>query len=284
MKRAAIAAFAVLATAAPAHAATLSPYSLHAGPLPVHGYAMTIDAGLGVLDVTFTRKVPGMEQTHQYTWNHVQVTAPRDMRRGRLRADLGSFGSIDLRFRPTGAIHKLKLGPGCIGTELNRHRLGRLTGTFRLVADATFFGTVTAGRLPADLTRTGDSICRSTGTAPEFPGPLTLANDGGPANSNLLVVALKGGRSYQDITVDAGHVLHEITSTGTAGSFTGSTKGVTVLGPAPGFSGTLTYTATKRSDRFDTTGTLSGDYTALFDSIAPVTFPAGTKAQVSGPS
>jgi hypothetical protein len=152
------------------------------------------------------------------------------------------------------------------------------------VADTTFFGTVTASRLPADLTRAGNSICRSTGTAPEFPGPLTLASDSGPANANLLVVASKGGRSYQDITVDTGHVLHEITSHGPAGSFTGTTKAVTVLGPAPGFSGTLSYTATKRKDRFDTTGTLSGDYTALFDSIAPVTFPAGTKAQVSGPS
>lgn len=284
MRCAAIAAFAVLTAAAPAQAATLSSYSLHAGPLPVHGYAMTVDASQGSLEVTFTRTAPGMSQTHQYSFRHAQVTAPTDMRRGRLTADLGAFGSIDLRFRPSGAIHKLKLGPGCIGTEPDRHRVGRVTGTFRLVADTTFFGTVTASRIPAGLTRAGDSICRSTGTAPEIPGPLTLANDGGPPSTDLLVVALKGGRSYQNITVGSGHVLHEITSTGPAGSFTGSTQAVTVLGPAPGFSGTLAYTATKRSDKFDTTGTLSGDYTALFDSIAPVTFPAGTKAQVSGPS
>jgi hypothetical protein len=284
MKRAAIAtSFAVLASAAPAHAATGTPYSLHAGPLPVHGYAMTVDASLGILTITFTRTAPGTSQSHVYSFSHVQVTGRRDIRRGRLTADLGRFGRLDLRFRPSGAIHKRKLGPGCIGTEPDRHRIGRVTGTFRLVADTTFFGTVTASRLPADLTRAGNSICRSTGTAPEFPGPLTLANDGGPVSTSLLVVALKGGRSYQDVTVDAGHVLHEITSTGPAGSFTGSTQAATVHG-APGFSGTLAYTATKRKDAFDTTGTLNGDYTALFDSIAPVTFPAGTKAQVSGPS
>jgi hypothetical protein len=282
MRRIALAAVAVLlASAAPAHAALLSPYSLHAGPLPVHGYAMTIDASLGILNITFTRTVPGTSQSHVYSFNHVQVSGTRDMRRGRLRADLGRFGSLDLRFRPSGAIHKRKFAPNCFGPEPDRHRIGRVTGSFRLVADTTFFGTVTASRLHADLTRAGMSICSATGSAPEFPGPLTLASDVGAAN--LLVVRQKGGRSYQDITVDSRHVLHEITSTGPAGSFTGSTQGTTVLG-APGFSGTLTYTATKRKDKFDTTGTLSGDYTALFDSIGPVTFPAGTKAQVSGPS
>jgi hypothetical protein len=279
MKTAAVAAVAALAAAAPAQAA--SQYSLHAGPLNVRGYAMTVDASHDSVDVTFTRAAPGTRQTHAYTFEHVRLTAPTNLRGGRLKGDLGRFGSIDLRFRRTGAIHKRGPGPHCDGPA-DRHRAGRLTGTFRLVVDTTFFGTVTAHRLNADLTRFGGSVCATAGAAPEFPGPLTLVS-GGDTETSLTIVRRRGGSSSQDLTVSTAipDAVHEIESTGPAGSFTGSTTAATVHA-APGFSGTLAYAATKRHSRFATDGALSGDYTALFDSLGPVTFTG--PASVTGPS
>jgi hypothetical protein len=241
---------------------------------------MTLDASNDGVLITFERTAPGTRQTHTYQFEHVHLRAQRNLRTGRLAGRLGSFGSIDLRFRRSGAIHTRKLAPQCSGPR-DRHRRGRLTGSFRLVADTTFFGTVTASRLPADLTRQAGEVCATTGAAPEFPGPLTLtAGDG--TTMSLLVIARKGGRSSQQISVSTPHpdVDHEIDSTGPAGSFTGSTGAATVQA-APGFSGSLSYTATKRHNRFSTDGALSGDYTALFDSIPAVSVPG--PASVTGP-
>ena len=99
----------------------------------------------------------------------------------------------------------------------------------------------------------------------------------------MLVIAGKDGRSRQEVSVNTRHpdVDHDIISTGPAGSFTGSTAGVTIQA-APGFSGTLSYAPTKRTNKFVTKGTAGGDFTALFDSIPPLTIsgPAG----VTGPS
>jgi hypothetical protein len=288
MRHAAIAVLVVLATAAPARAQVqpisvqdVSSYALKAGPLAVHGYQMTLDVSDDSVLITFERTAPGTRQTHTYQFDHIHLTAPRNLRTARLSGRLGNFGSIDLRFRRTGAIHTRKPAPQCSGPR-DRHRRGRLTGTFRLVADTTFFGTVTASRLPADLTRQSGSVCSSTGAAPEFPGPLTLdAGDG--TITTVLMIAGKDGRSSQDVSVNTQHpdVQHEIESTGPAGSFTGSTAGVTIQA-APGFSGTLSYTPAKRSNKFVTKGTVSGDYTALFDSIAPLTITGA--ASVTGPS
>ena len=291
MRSAAIAVLVVLATAAPAQARPaqvqpvsvqdLSSYELTAGPLAVHGYQMTLDASNDSVLITFERTAPGTRQTHTYQFEHIHLTAQRNLRTGRLSGRLGSFGTIDLRFRRSGAVHLRKLAPQCSG-PLDRHRRGHLTGTFRLVADTTFFGTVTASRLRADLTRQSGGVCSATGAAPEFPGPLTLdAGDG--TVTTVLMIAGKGGRSSQDVSVITEHpdVQHEIEATGPAGSFTGSTAGVTIQA-APGFSGTLSYTPTKRSNKFVTKGTVSGDYTALFDSIAPLTVSGA--AGVTGPS
>lgn len=288
MKRILVAALALTA-AAPA-TARADAHRLHAGPLAVHGYAMTLDVQtfgrVGSLDVTFRRRAGGVAQTHTYTFGrHVRLTAPRDLRTGRLRASLDGLGRIDLRFRRSGAIHKTKRDPTCGGPK-PRRRLGRLTGTFRFTVDKTFFGTVTARRLRGSLTRIPDGV-HCTGVAPfESPPPGLELTAGDQQNTMLDVLRLHDGRSRQtfSVTGNAPEAIHTIAATGPAGSFTGNQDAATVTGAAPAFSGSLTYTATSHimGPVRSSEGTATGDLTANFDSIGPQRVPATDEASVAG--
>jgi hypothetical protein len=289
MKRTLAAALAV-AAAAPAAPARAETHRLHAGPLAVHGYAMTLDVQasgrVASLDVTFRRRAGGVRQSHTYTFlRHVRLTAPRDLRTGRLRASLDGLGRIDLRFHRTGAIHKTKRDPTCGGPK-PRRRLGRLTGTFRFTVDRTFFGTVTARRLPGSLTRILNGT-HCTGVAPFESAPPGLSLFAGDQQFTMLdVLRLGDGRSRQTFSVTGNKpaAIHTISAVGPAGSFTGDRDAATVTGAAPAFSGSLTYTAT--SHMFgpvpSTEGTATGDLTANFDSIGPQRVPATDDASMEG--
>jgi hypothetical protein len=94
IRPAAIAALIAL-SAAPARAA--DSFRVHAGPVSVRGYAMTLDAATfkrtASLDVTFTRNGADTTQSHAYSFiRRIRLTAPRGLRSGRLRADLGALG------------------------------------------------------------------------------------------------------------------------------------------------------------------------------------------------
>jgi hypothetical protein len=289
MKRALLAA--LLATAAvPAAPARAEVHRLHAGPLAVHGYAMTLDAQAfgrtASLDVTFTKRAGTVRQTHEYTFGrHVRLTAPRNLATGRLRATLDGLGRIDLRFHRTGAIHKTKRDPTCGGPK-PRRRLGRVTGSLRFAVDKTFFGTVTAHRLAASLTRIPNGV-HCTGVAPfesAPPGLELLAGD--QQSTQLDVLRLAGGRSRQTFSVTGitPEAIHTLSAVGPAGSFTGDRDAATVTGAAPAFSGSLTYTATSHifGPVPSTEGTARGDLTANFDSIGPQRVPPDDDASMAG--
>jgi hypothetical protein len=288
MKRTLVFALAIAAAApATAHA---QGRRLHAGPLAVHGYAMTLDVQTfgrtGSLDVTLTKRGGGVKQTHTYTFGrHVRLTTPRNLRTGRLRATLDGLGSIDLRFRRTGAIHKTRQLPTCGGPK-PRRRLGRLTGTVRFKVDTTFFGTVSAHRFPGSLTRIPNGL-HCTGVAPfESPPPGLELLAGDQQSTMLDVLRLPDGRSRQTFSVTGitPEAVHTITATGPAGSFAGDREAATVTGAAPAFTGSLTYTATAHINGPipTTTGTARGDLTALFDSIGPQRVPPDDDASLEG--
>ena len=278
-----------LTAAAPA-TARADAHRLHAGPLAVHGYAMTLDVQtfekVGSLDVTFTKRAHGVKQTHTYTFGrHVKLTAPRNLRTGRLRASLDGLGRVDLRFRRTGAIHKTKRDPTCGGPK-PRRRLGRLTGTFRFTVDRTFFATVTARRFHGSLTRILNGT-HCTGVAPFESAPPGLSLFAGDQQfTQLDVLRLPGGRSRQTFSVTGSKpaAIHTISAVGPAGSFTGNRDAATVTGAAPAFTGSLTYTATAHlfGPVPSTQGTATGDLTANFDSIGPRRVPATDDASMEG--
>jgi hypothetical protein len=215
----------------------------------------------------------------------VRLTAARDLRSGRLRGSLDGLGSVDLRFRRTGAIHKARRDPNCRGPK-PRRRLGRLSGTFRLTVDTTFFGTVSAGRLAGALTRVPNGV-RCTGVTPFESAPPGLELFAGDQQFSMLdVLRLKDGRSRQTFSVTGNkpEAVHTITATGPVGSFTGDREAATVTGAAPAFTGTLTYTATSHQlgPVPSTEGTATGDLTAYFDSIGPQRVPATDEASAAG--
>ena len=290
MRRTVILALALSAAfAAPARAA--DSYRLHAGPLAVHGYAMTVDVSTfentASLDVTFRRTGGGVRQTHAYSFlKRVRLTAPRNLRTGRVRAALGTLGRIDLGFRRTGAVHRTKQLPGCGGPK-PRRRLGRLTGTFRFKVDTTFFGTVRASRLRAALTRVPAGV-HCTGAIPFEgpPGPLTLfAGDQQRASFEVRQLSADG-RSRQTFVASTNHpdAVHTLVATGPSGSFIGSQDAATVVGAAPAFSGTLTYAATSHTagPPPSTAGRLTGALIASFDSIGAQAVPTNEDAAMSG--
>jgi hypothetical protein len=287
VRAAALFAALILTSAAPAHAA--DSFRLHAGPVSIRGYAMTLDAATfkrtASLDVTFTRKGAETTQSHVYSFiRHVRLTAPRGLRSGRLRADLGALGRVDLRFRRTGAIHRTRQLPTCAGPK-PRRRLGRVTGTFRLVADTTFFGTVRAHRLRGALTRVPSGV-HCTGAIPFENPPGTLTLDAGDQRAALEVQQVAGGRSLQTLTVttDNPAVTHTLVALGPAGTFTGSQDAATVTGAAPAFTGSLRYAATSHvfGPVPSTEGTTTGDLTGNFDSIGPQPVPLTTDASMTG--
>jgi hypothetical protein len=289
MRRALAAAVAV-AAAAHAAPALADAHRMHAGPVAVHGYAMTLAVqtfgGVASLDVTFTKRGGGVTQTHTYTFSrHVRLSAAQDLRTGRLRARLDGLGAIDLRFRRTGAIHQTKRDPTCLGPK-PRQRLGRLTGTLRFKVDTTFFRTVTAHRMRGSLTRIPKGV-HCTGAIPfeSAPPGLTLFS-GDQQNTMLQVLRLPDGRSRQTYSVTGRkpEAVHTLTATGPVGSFTGDRNAATVTGAAPTFTGTFSYTATGQlfGPVPSTEGTTAGDLTASFDSIGPQRVPPDDQASMEG--
>jgi hypothetical protein len=274
-------------TAAPARAA--DGYRLHAGPLTVRGYAMTLDVSTfqraASLDVTFARRTANVTQMHDYTFTrHVRLTAPRGLATGRLHADLGALGTVDLRFRRSGAIHRTQQLHDCRGPKPRRRR-GHLTGTFRLVADSTFFGTVRAQRLAATETRIPSGV-RCTGAVPFENAPGTLTLDAGDQGTALEVQQGPGNASLQRLTVTTSpRVTHTLIALGPAGSFTGTRDAATVIGAAPAFTGSLRYAATlhQQGPVPSTEGNASGDLTGHFDSIGPQLVPESADATMTGP-
>lgn len=288
--RRALAAAVVLAAAGHAAPALADAHRMHAGPVAVHGYAMTLSVqtfgGVASLDVTFTKRGGGVTQTHAYTFfRHVRLSQANDLGSGRLRATLDGLGRIDLRFRRTGAIHKTKRDPTCLGPK-PRQRLGRLSGTLRFKVDTTFFGTVTARRMKGSLTRIPKGV-HCTGAVPfeSAPPGLTLFS-GDQQNTMLQVLRLADGRSRQTYSVTGRkpEAVHTLTATGPAGSFAGDRNAATVTGAAPAFSGTLSYTATGQlfGPVPSTEGKATGDLTASFDSIGPQRVPPDDAASVTG--
>ena len=273
---------ALLFLTAPAATAGAQTTELHAGPLAVQGYRMTIDAmrfeGELSMDVTFRRTAGGARQEHVYHFDRgLSLQARRDLRRGRLRADLGAMGRVDLRFgegarAAPGRVYEIffRFGPRA------RQRRGTVRGTFELVADTGFFGTVRSGKLRGWVKRTAADV-HCTGALPGF-GPTSdaLSAESSTAGVRMLLRAERIGdgrvREQFSVITEQPKVTHTIVATAPAESFTtsGDRSAATLTGVAPMLSGTLRFTA-KRQHKYPpyASGTVEGDLVAAFDSTGP---------------
>lgn len=155
------AAAAALALPAAAHADT----SVIGGPLKVRDYQMTVigsDAAQDSLMVLFSRTSGGSSQQHMYSFDSGVTVTPTS-----IKGSLGRFGAVNLKL--SGAkTAKGSVPAGCSGNAGTTKR-GTLKGSFKLVADTTYFKTVTASSLKGMAASGGSIRCEGSGTS-SVPG------------------------------------------------------------------------------------------------------------------
>jgi hypothetical protein len=257
-----------------------------AGPLKVKDYAMTVsatDSKRDNLTVMFRRVAGKGQQMHMYSFSKgVKVTANPALSKARIKGSLGKYGKIDLALRGPGAVRRGATPKGCTG-KAGKLRAGTLKGTFRLIADSTYFKRVSASTLKAQLATGGKLKCdtRDTGGGGGGGGGATgtvtlMSTTTGPQGMlTLMMMRTRSGAVTQQVmrTDDAAatapaSIMHMINTRGTSAAFEpaadlSSARGT---GVTPFLSGSFTFAADTAMGDF-ATGELSGDLAARFDSI-----------------
>ncbi len=259
-------------------------------PFTYKGYSWTLQvSGQGAqasLTISAIKQVGSASQMHVYSFRTgVRFTVDKNLSTAHLTASLGSFGTMKAAFRASGKLAARSLPAGCTGPKF-LGRSGSLTG-FAFVADTTFFKKVAKTPVNAALSRPsgpGQINCAGTGagTTPK-PTAGTVALMGTRTEAPMLSVMASrsaSGAVTEVVTVNdrrgTATIMHMITSRAPTSAFTTTTdlSSATVTGVAPFLSGTLTFTSSGGYGSV-ATGTLSGSFTARFDSIGAQT-PAST--------
>lgn len=261
-----------IAVAVPA-AAAAAPHAVIAGPVTVHGYAMSVVGVTGerVLTVQLERRHAGSIQEHVYTFT------TKGIRVGdrRIRATLGRLGAVDLRLVAGDDTH---LPAGCRGHALSA---GTWTGSLTLAADTTYFHTIRARRLPGAALPVDGTECDPPGAPTSAPaGPTLQSTSGRPVltaadhTATVLLTTHRGGASI----VHAATAPSTITPAADLSAATLNPKGSLLTGSVAFAGSTAAATAADGPAGQTAVGALTGSLTAHFDSIGAVTVATGTKA------
>lgn len=281
-------------------------FSIATSPVSVHGYGMslfvTATEGAKTASLTITFSVTAPKQRHPTQSHSYSFTLPAgalDVSVGLARASIDTGTGMAKQGAITMAMKKL--GPIQTSTDdcgTTKTRTGTLAGSFKLVADTTFFHTVKQSSLPATLTKHVSAPCSQPAT-PCTPGTTltssnaernmflsanrTSSNGGGPAVSEVL--------SYvQNATASApATISHLIQVSGApkaalspSADLTSATLNGSVAKPyltgSVAFTGSTTSAAcSKTLNRIISTGTVTGKLVAHFDSVGDRGFTAGKK-------
>jgi hypothetical protein len=236
--------------------------SVVGGPLKVRDYQMSVigsDGAKDSLSIVFSRTSGGSSQQHMYLFDSGVTVTPTS-----IKGSLGRYGAIDLKLSGARSA-KSSVPAGCTGDPGTTKR-GTLKGSLRLVADSSYFRTVTAKSLPG-MASVGGSI-RCDGGASGGPGAGTGAaggpmvtvskTDGGGMFTFSATAKAQSAMVMDDAAQTApAQIMHIISAQGAG------LKGDSVPGISPFIGGAGTFSGS-------VSGTLSGDLTAKFDSIGPV--------------
>ncbi|HEU4657370.1 MAG TPA: hypothetical protein VFR97_07585 [Capillimicrobium sp.] len=241
------------------------------GPLKVRAYQMTLvgsDAAKDTLSVVFNRTAGTSSQQHVYTFDRgVKVTSTS------ISGKLGRFGAVNLKLTSASSV-KGTVPKGCTGKPGSTKR-GTLTGSFKLVADTTYFKTLKAGSLRGSSSTGGSLRC----DGPAGPGGPGGPGAGGPtlsmtdqtADGMLTFSATKRTQTAMRMD-DAGatapaRVMHLIAAQGGGLAVSGGDT-ATVKGISPFLAGTGNFSGERAGSM--ATGELSGNLFAKFDSIGAI--------------
>lgn len=225
------------------------------------------------LQLTLTRRGPGRsEQSHDFRVTRgVRFKVAHDLRSARLRASLGGYGRVDLRVARATA----ERGRGCY-TKLHR---SVARGTLKLIPGGSYFGTIIRKTMPVHLgvphacasrrvirgARTNRLLLAGHGLKCPCARFIAL-----PASGELSVSFERaGGRVGVEDTIYEPRLS---ASNLTAAS---DLTSATLQAPGPFLAGLANYTATTEPQANgaglkQTSGTISGTLTALFDTPGPV--------------
>jgi hypothetical protein len=298
MKRLLLMASGLLVIAAfPATSAAATHGIIYTDSVKVRAYKMTLVAfpktahsGSG-LQISFTRGTSMDTQQHYYGFTHgVHVTMAPGGASATVRADLGTWGRIDLRFSAGGGGRST---PGCPGAVLTQHA-GTLSGSFRLNSHSSYFGTVRESSFRGfTATATQGINCKpptpklSHGTELDVFSEMISA--GPPLSATLYDFNvgrdLKGHILEQFLVLEptVGHkgpvVIHAIDRAKVpASDFTNATDLSSAQAVASGsfMSGSLMFSKSGQPGPNEATGSVSGTIVAHFDGLAPIALPTAT--------
>ena len=258
--------------------------TLSFGPVKVKKYTMTgsaykTSAGTS-LNIFLSRKSGASEQTHSYRFDkNVSLSLNSTLSKGTLRANMGKFGSLNLRFKSTGAL-KRSIAKGCTGTK-GKTRTGSLSGArgFRMKVDSTYFKTIVVGSMRAFAGNQAKQTCKLDTVSPVDQTPresLSASSQGLSFFTRRTASGVEQSVNLSGVEGPA-ETFHSITARATGGStFTvsGDAASATVTGIGPFLAGPASYTA---SDFYQggSSGAITGTYEARFDSV-------GTKRLFAG--
>lgn len=204
---------------------------------------------------------------------------------------MGSNGSISMRLSKRGRYARVPAGDGCTGAI--SFRIARFAGRFRFHARDEYFKRISFDEAQVFLYREHDYSCPEEEPSP--PGcPRFLSLTGTDAEAGVALGAFKTAEGRVDQTVvfagksGKADAVHTISVTiAVPESFEASEDLTTASldgdAAAPWLSGDLSYVGAPAAEQPDeecgpyrsSSGVVTGDYTARFDSIGPVT-PATT--------
>jgi hypothetical protein len=245
--------------------------SLIGGPVKVRDYQMTVigsDGAQDSLTVMLSRTSGGDSQQHVWSFSSGVTVTPTS-----IKGSLGRFGSVKLTLAGARAA-KGTVPKGCTGTT-GTTRSGTLRGSFKLVADTTYFHAITAKQLEGTTSSGGTLRCDTasapgTSGAPSSEPTLSVSRtDGGAMFSFTATPTLQSVLQMDDPAATApAQVMHTISASGTGLKVSGGSA--TVPGLAPFIDGSGAFAASGEGSGGFAGGVLSGSLSARFDSIGPV--------------
>ncbi|HEY8583474.1 MAG TPA: hypothetical protein VIL49_11025 [Capillimicrobium sp.] len=262
---------ATVAAALLAPAAASADTSVVGGPIKVRDYQMTLvgtDAAKDSLSVMFSKTVGGSMQMHMYSFDDGVTVTPSS-----IKGSLGRYGAVSLQL--TGAKKGRGVVPkGCTGNP-GTTKTGTLTGSFKLVADKTYFKTVTAKQLKGSASSGGKISCSG--------GQGSQGGQGGAGGPSLSLFASEGQAMTTFAATDKAQsvtrmddasatapasIMHMISAEGHGleAAKDLATAKVPAVGPFMGGSGSYEGEAFSGGS----TGTLGGSLVAKFDSIGAI--------------
>lgn len=266
-----IATAAALAAALAVPTAASAASSVVAGPVKVRDYEMTLvgsDGAKDSLTIMFSKNAGKSNQMHMYSFaSGVKVTPTS------ISGKLGSYGALNLKL--TGATTAKGTVPkGCTGKPGSTKR-GTMAGSFRLVADRTYFKTVTAKRMPGSVSTGGTIKCDGTAGPGGSPRPgqggptltLTRQTPDGMVTFSATKSSQSAMRMDEASKTAPATVMHMISAQGNGLAVDGATA-ATAKGISPFLRGTGSFDGERAGSM--ATGTLGGNLSAAFDSIGAI--------------